>query len=366
MSLASEAPHLAARSPSPPAVYPTRHLPVPPSLPVEVVTSVRVGTGERRVECDVPCFWPMNAHGVVRRLHIHPIGVSLIMSMEGEAYYPELVLSNRDANHAIASTRFDSDIPMPYFSWAEYAIQSPAAPFGRDARPGASFVAGNCASRSGREAMVRELMLHMRVDSYGACLNNMFRTARREPKRDILRRYAVHLAFENQCVDDYITEKLWSTLEAGVIPAYYGAPNVMSHAPPHSIVHVRDFADMRSLARHIEEVSANATLRASYHAWRARPLPAWFVRKYNFTHVHSECRTCRWASALQRELRWDPVRQQALRRDAPTTIHRAPRTGEVTATATAAPTREPAGRWTCRGATNSRTCTRSQSQGQRS
>lgn len=309
-------PHSTTRPLSPLVPLPNAHLTEKPLRSVEgEAVPIFVGSGERRVKCDVPCYWPRRTHGVVRRLHIRPIDVSLTMSMEGEAYYRELELTNRDAHHAVASTRFDSDIPMPYFSWAEYAIQSPEAPFDRDTRPGASFVASNCASLSGRERMVSELMRFMRVDSYGACLRNMPHTARRERKRDIVRRYAVHLAFENQCVDDYITEKLWGVLEAGVIPVYYGAPNVAQHAPPHSIVHVRDFADMRSLALHLREVTTNATLRASYHEWRTRPLPAWFVHKYNFTHVHSECRTCRWASARQRGLRWDPVQQQAFRED---------------------------------------------------
>ena len=265
--------------------------------------AIRVGSGDRSVECDVPCAWPSGTQGgVIRRLLIHPIGVTITMSMEGEDYYPNLRLSNRDETHAIASTRFDSDVPMPYFSWAEYSIQSPEAADGNGLRPGASFIASNCHSLSGREGMVRELMRWMRVDSYGACLNNMPRTSRPEPKRDIVRKYAVHLAFENQCVDDYVTEKLWGVLEAGVIPVYYGAPNVASHVPsPTSIVDVRDFADMRSLARHLEEISVNRTLRASYHAWRSRPLPDWFVDKYDFTHVHSECRTCQWAAARQRK-----------------------------------------------------------------
>lgn len=63
----------------------------------------------------------------------------------------------------------------------------------------------------------------------------------------IIRNYAAHLAFENQCTDDYITEKLWGVFDAGVIPVYYGAPNIEEHVPANSVVNVRD------LARHIDE-----------------------------------------------------------------------------------------------------------------
>ena len=259
----------------------------------------------RSVNCDVPCFWPRHSHGIVWNVRVD--NVQFTMSMEGEQIYPLLKLSNRDETHRIASTRFDSDIPLPYFSWAEYNIQAAPAPF---ELPGASFVASNCHSRSGREAMVQELMKHTRVDSYGACLRN--KRATNDNKREIVRKYAVHLAFENQCTDDYITEKLWGVFDAGVIPVYYGAPNIEEHVPAGSIVNARDFANMRELARHIDDIAVNKTLWSSYHAWRSRPLPEWFVAKYNFTHIHSECRLCRWALSRHQKTTWDPILQRAV------------------------------------------------------
>lgn len=224
-----------------------------------------------------------------------PVDVSLVLSMEGEAYYPELKLEHRSRTHAIASTRFDSDVPLPYFSWAEYDIQAPGVRFDDIQSNGTSFVARNCESKSGRESMVAQIMGNMSVTSYGHCLQN---TAVDMPfdKREVLRQHATHLAFENQCTEDYVSEKLWHTLQSGVIPAYYGAPNVASHAPDGSFVDVRRFDSMRSLAAHLTHIASNRTLYDLYHAWRARPLPEWFVRKYAFTHTHSECRVCQWAA----------------------------------------------------------------------
>lgn len=259
----------------------------------------------RSVNCDVPCYWPKNAHGILWTVQVDD--VKFTMSMEGEHIYPSLKLSRRDETHRIASTRFASDIPLPYFSWDEYNIQTTPSSF---EFPGASFVASNCNSRSGREKMVKELMRFTRVDSYGACLKN--KRAAVNNKRQIVRKYAVHLAFENQCVDDYITEKLWGVFDAGVIPIYYGAPNIAEHVPANSIVNVRDFAGMRELARHIDEIASNKTLWSSYHAWRFRPLPKWFVIKYNFTHVHSECRLCRWGLSRHQKTIWDPTLQRAV------------------------------------------------------
>tara|TARA_Y100000389_G_scaffold62579_1_gene58622 strand:+ start:8481 stop:9476 length:996 start_codon:yes stop_codon:yes gene_type:complete len=259
--------------------------------------------------CPVSCSWPETARGAIRK-RLQVSAIQLLYSMEGEAYYPDLNLSRRDAQHRIASTSFQSDVPLPYFSFAEYQIQSiPPKWKGLERRIATSFVASNCKSKSDREALVQELMASMRVDSFGKCLNNMPNTPstengsnRFESKRNLIRRYPTHLAFENQCVDDYITEKFWGTLQAGVIPVYYGAPNIAEHAPNGSFVHVRDFTSRKTLAAHLVQIGTNRTLYDSYHAWRRRPLPGWFVDKYAFTRVHSECRVCLWA-ASQLQLR---------------------------------------------------------------
>lgn len=100
-------------------------------------------------------------------------------------------------------------------------------------------------------------------------------------------------------------------MAAGVLPVYYGAPNVWDHVPPRSIIHVDDFPSCDALAAHLKAVLRNASLYASYHAWRKDPLPRWFQAKYGFTRVHSECRTCRWADAKRRGLGWDRKRQRA-------------------------------------------------------
>lgn len=257
--------------------------------------AIRISWGHRRVACDVPCFWPYwRSSSVVQRVHVHPLGVSMTLSMEGEAYYPELELAHRTSKHAIASTRFNSDVPMPYFSWAEYNIQAPKVAFEKVKATGTSFIASNCHSLSHREPLVGELMGNMSVHSYGRCLNNMPSTT--FDKVVLMRKHATHLAFENQCVDDYVTEKMWQTLGAGVIPVYYGAPNIASHAPNGSFIDARGFPDARSLAAHLNNVSSTQSLYDSYHAWRVRPLPRWFVNKYNFTSIHHECRVCLWAN----------------------------------------------------------------------
>lgn len=39
-------------------------------------------------------------------------------------------------------------------------------------------------------------------------------------------RYKFVIAYENSACDDYITEKLWRPLQLGVVPIYFGSPNI--------------------------------------------------------------------------------------------------------------------------------------------
>ena len=173
------------------------------------------------------------------------------------------------------------------------------------------FIARNCNSRSKRESLVRELVnAGIPVDAPSSCLNNIkVPQDIRRNKTALMRKYAVCLAFENQIVDDYITEKLWDTFRAGVIPIYYGAPNIMSHVPGGSIVNVHDYTTQQ-LVSVITAILEDARIYYSYHRWRHEPLPPWFISKYNFTHVHSACRACRWAFAKSQGLPFNPHTQE--------------------------------------------------------
>lgn len=44
--------------------------------------------------------------------------------------------------------------------------------------------------------------------------------------RKFIARYKFVIAYENSVCNDYITEKLWRPLNLGVVPIYFGAPNV--------------------------------------------------------------------------------------------------------------------------------------------
>eukprot|EP00934_Nitzschia_sp_Nitz4_P000456 Nitzschia sp. Nitz4//scaffold45_size130396//119722//120969//NITZ4_003473-RA/size130396-processed-gene-0.233-mRNA-1//-1//CDS//3329552470//456//frame0 len=234
--------------------------------------------------------------------------------MEGHQYHSvaEVQPDAYKRDHYYAVTSFRSEVPAPYFSWAEYNIQNAAVDFDKVIK-GASFLAKNCNSKNDREGLVSRLAAtEFRVDSLSSCLRNA------EPppgvdmknKMQVLQQYLFHLAFENQCSDDYITEKLWGVLQSGTLPVYYGAPNVKEHVPPNSVVFVDDFSTTEELADYLVKLSNDKKLYESYHAWRSKPLDENFKRKYAFTAVHSTCRMCKWAYAKRHGLAWNHPAQE--------------------------------------------------------
>jgi hypothetical protein len=128
-----------------------------------------------------------------------------------------------------------------------------------------------------------------------------------------MQQYLFHLAFENQRSDDYITEKLWGSLEAGTLPVYYGAPNVKDHVPQNSIIVVDDFDSVSDLAEYLIRLTTDEVLYSSYHRWRTDPeLFSAFQARYHFTDTHSTCRMCRWAYAKRSGLGWDHSQQDVM------------------------------------------------------
>ncbi len=265
-------------------------------------------------DCDIPCHFD-NPISINTERFVQGTPWSFMCSMEGPHYYHNLRYDKQAhlQNHFYATTSYASEVPLPYYSWAEYNIQkNPAVAYGVGIK-GASFLARNCGSRNDREGLVQEIIkLGFRVDSLSSCLRN----AELPPGVDSLHdkklvqaQYLFHLAFENQNEPDYITEKLWGTLESGTLPIYYGAPNVKEHAPPNSVISVQDFNTTEALVKYLNQVMNNQTLYESYHAWRTKPLPESFHNKYDFTRVHSTCRMCRWAFAKRYGLRWNASTQ---------------------------------------------------------
>ncbi|XP_015673956.1 alpha-(1,3)-fucosyltransferase 10 [Protobothrops mucrosquamatus] len=141
------------------------------------------------------------------------------------------------------------------------------------------YVQSDCDPPSDRDSYVKELMAHIEIDSYGACLHNrdLPEHLQNPSSMDsdsfykILAQYKFVLAFENSVCEDYITEKLWRPLKLGVVPVYYGSPTVQDWLPSNkSAILITDFPHPRDLAQYIKALDADDKEYLAYLEWKLK------------------------------------------------------------------------------------------------
>ena len=120
-----------------------------------------------------------------------------------------------------------------------------------------AYVQSSCDTPSMRDLWVEEFSKHIKVDSYGSCLNNKplppsLAGSEQFENREyfsLLGKYKFVIAVENAVCDDYVTEKLWRTLMVGAVPIYLGAGNIEDYLPnQNSAVLVKDFDSAKGVA----------------------------------------------------------------------------------------------------------------------
>lgn len=143
------------------------------------------------------------------------------------------------------------------------------------------MIVSNCASRSGREKFFSEFMSHFPVDSYGACFNNKrmgdlsfeqdrsnFNLYDSDDKIELMSAYKFQLVIENSVDTLYVTEKIFQSWEAGVVPLYLGAPEIEMFVPgANSFIDLRNVT-ARQAAQLVQELDRNESAYLAYHAWR--------------------------------------------------------------------------------------------------
>jgi hypothetical protein len=84
---------------------------------------------------------------------------------------------------------------------------------------------------------------HLNLPAYKGATNDKLKT---------LANYRFCLAYEN-CDDayGYISEKIFDCFMVGVVPVYWGAPNVRDHIPPECFVDVKDFKSYEELYEYL-------------------------------------------------------------------------------------------------------------------
>ncbi|CAH9125797.1 unnamed protein product [Cuscuta epithymum] len=189
----------------------------------------------------------------------------------------------------VMTTSLSSDVPVGYFSWAEYDIMAPIQPKTQKAIA-AAFIS-NCGARNFRlqalEALERE---SISIDSYGSCHRNKNGDVK---KVDTLRHYKFSLAFENSNEEDYVTEKFFQSLVAGSVPVVVGAPNIQDFAPcPGSLLHIKKLEDVESVAKTMKHLAENPSAYNQTLRWKFEGPSDSFKALVDMSAVHSSCRLC--------------------------------------------------------------------------
>ncbi len=219
--------------------------------------------------------WPADKR-VLRR---YPRQIWVAWSLESAANYPLLADDAFMRRFDLRMTyQADADVWAPYLPRAAQWQQIAAAPVavGQERAPVVAFVSA-LIDRSGRSALLRDLLGFVKIDCYGKLLNNRqmdLPDTGPDAKRATAARYPFCIAFENSIGPDYVTEKIFDALAAGSIPIYLGAPNVADFVPPGSYIDAAEYGGARELGTYLNYLSQHPEAAARYHEWRRRPLPA--------------------------------------------------------------------------------------------
>ncbi|KAE8706092.1 Glycoprotein 3-alpha-L-fucosyltransferase A [Hibiscus syriacus] len=216
---------------------------------------------------------------------------TVLLSMESSAYYPDINIAQarRVGYEYVMTTSLSSDVPVGYFSWAEYDIMAPVLPKTKKALA-AAFIS-NCEARNFRiKALVRLENENIKIDSYGRCHRNRNENV---DKVKALKHYKFSLAFENSNEEDYVTEKFFQSLVAGSVPVVVGAPNIEDFAPsPGSYLHIKELEDVGSVAERMKYLSENQDAYNESLRWKYEGPSDSFKALLDMAAVHSSCRLC--------------------------------------------------------------------------
>ncbi len=206
----------------------------------------------------------------------------------------------------VGTTRLNSDIPVPYYSWAEYNYMMPLRP--KTAKAMMAVFVSNCSAQKRLNILQDLIKYGVTVHSFGRCMHNAqipqeFMGGYLDQKTAVTATYKFTFAAENSETVDYVTEKLFGTLSAGSVPVYLGAPNVMKFAPSaKSIINISSFNSTKELADYLLMLDRDDAKYQEYLQWKIDGPSDDFKAVVDRAIVHSSCRLCIRVADYQRAM----------------------------------------------------------------
>lgn len=117
------------------------------------------------------------------------------------------------------------------------------------------FVVSNGNADSIRQEAFEKLNEYKKVDSGGRFMNNIGGPV--EDKLGFQANYKFALAFENSAHKGYTTEKILQAFASGVVPIYWGDPNVCDYFNREAFINIGDFTSLDEAIEYIRFVDSN-------------------------------------------------------------------------------------------------------------
>jgi alpha(1,3/1,4) fucosyltransferase len=115
-----------------------------------------------------------------------------------------------------------------------------------------------------RDEVFHKLCKYKKVDSAGSAMNNAGHHVTWDRKVEFLKPYKFHLAFENDSVPGWTTEKLTDAMRARVLPVYWGNPGIAAEFNPKTFLNYLDFPGADALIEKIIELDQDDAKYVEY------------------------------------------------------------------------------------------------------
>lgn len=217
-------------------------------------------------------------------------------SMECEVHYPQLSSPPFMNFFDLKMTYHqDADIVVPYYR-AELKDLLRMPEIGKKTGKNVNAFISSSHDKSGRIALLKKLMKHIDVHSYGNLFQNKMikNDTGQASKMETIAQYKFTLAFENAIARDYVTEKFYDPLVSGSVPVYLGAPNINDFAPgSNCFINVSEWKGPEALSEYLLFLFSNDSEYQRYFNWKRKPFHEHFLRLLEQQKEHPFVRLCK-------------------------------------------------------------------------
>ena len=112
------------------------------------------------------------------------------------------------------------------------------------------------------------------IDFYGGGNNS--------PRRkDSLVDYRFNIAIENECIDNWITEKFYDSILTDTIPIYFGCKNIKQIYPEDGYILIEDINDFKKIEELLNHINKNAEEIYNQKIIGAKKIKEKYFKEYN-------------------------------------------------------------------------------------